>query len=53
MVKRLARILATITLKRRRKIRVRATPKRSSIEKLISALGEFESFPEREQPAKQ
>jgi antitoxin VapB len=28
-------------------------PKRPSIEKLITALDEFESFPEREQPAKQ
>lgn len=28
-------------------------PKRPSIEKLIAALDEFESFPEREQPEKQ
>lgn len=28
-------------------------PKRPSIEKLIAALDEFESFPEREQPKKQ
>ena len=26
-------------------------PKRPSIERLIAALGEFENFPEREQPA--